>query len=444
MNKTYSFLLTLSLGVIIGFGLTLQDIAVAKKPMAIDLPQAELQTFVEVYDRIKLQYVDDVEGKKLINDAVRGMLAGLDPHSAYLDKKQFTDLQAGTSGKFGGLGIEVTMEDGFIKVVAPIDDTPAFKAGIQSQDLIVRLDDKPVKGLSLSEAVDIMRGKPGTSIELTIIRKNTAQPLIKKLKRAIIKARSIRHHVLEENYGYVRITQFQAQTTNDLQTAINKIKQEVADKHLKGLILDLRNNPGGLLDAAIGVADTFLKSGEIVSTKGKLRDSNQSFYAEQFVTGDRLEDTPIVVLINSGSASASEIVAGALQDHKRAAIVGSQSFGKGSVQSISELQHQDAIKITTARYYTPSGRSIQAKGITPDIELKHVKVNLIDDKFKPIKESELSGHLENETKEDGAKLESVENSKADDDKTNELVKTDYQLYEALNILKGLHVLHGKK
>lgn len=437
MTGKTSFLLTLCLGITIGFGLTLQDYAEAKKTNTSDLPQAELQTFIDVYQRIKLNYVDDVEGKTLIKDAIRGMLSGLDPHSTYLDTEEFNDLKVGTSGKFGGLGIEVSMENGFVKVVAPIDDTPASRAGLKTGDLIIRLDDKPVKGISLNDAVDIMRGKPGSKIKLTIIRKGVTTPIVKTLKRATIKVKSVKSRLLDDDYGYVRITQFQSRTTQDLKKAISELKKETEGAGLKGLVLDLRNNPGGLLKAAVGVSDVFLTDGEIVSIKGRTEAEKAIYESETLVKGDLVPNLPIVVLINGGSASASEIVAGALQDQQRAVIVGTQSFGKGSVQSISELRHGDAVKITTARYYTPSGRSIQAKGIKPDIEFKRVKVDLVNENgFKPIKEAELSGHLENDTSDEKESDESSE-SKEDD-----LITKDYQLYEALNILKGLYVLNA--
>ncbi len=445
MNGKQSFFLTLCLGITIGTGLTMHDAAEAKKaePAVLDLPQAELQTFIDIYQRIKLNYVDDVEGKTLVENAIRGMLTGLDPHSSYLDIEEYKDLRIGTTGKFGGLGIEVTMEDGFVKVVSPIDDTPAKRAGMQAGDLIVRLDDAPVKGMTLSDAVDIMRGEPGEDITLTVVREGESKPLKVTITRDIIKVRSVKSRDLEAGFGYIRITQFQARTTEDLKKAIAKLKKDNKDTGLKGVILDLRNNPGGLLTAAVGVSDAFLTEGAIVSIKGRKEDEKLEYRAESVIPGDMLEDIPVVVLINGGSASASEIVSGALQDHARAVILGSQSFGKGSVQTINELRRGDAVKLTTARYYTPSGRSIQAKGIEPDIKLSRAKVELLDDPgFAPVSEAQLDGHLENDSDEKPGKSESK------DDKepltSAELVKRDYQLYEALNLLKGLSVVQAGK
>lgn len=440
MTGRQSFFLTLCLGVAVGAGLTLQHEALAKKSeqTALDLPQAELQAFTEIYQRIKLQYVDDVEGKELIENAIRGMLAGLDPHSTYLDLDEYKDLQIGTKGEFGGLGIEVTMEDGFVKVVSPIDDTPAQRAGVQAGDLVIRLDDKPVKGMTLSDAVDIMRGKPGSDITLTIVREGTPKPLKITITRDVIKVRSVKSRMLEPDYGYVRITQFQARTTQDLERTLKELVKENKGE-LRGLVLDLRNNPGGLLTSAVGVSDAFLEEGEVVSIKGRNEDDKVEYRAESFIAGDLLEGAPLVVLINGGSASASEIVSGALQDHSRAIIMGAKSFGKGSVQTINELRRGDAVKLTTARYYTPSGRSIQAAGIEPDIKLSRLKVELLEDSgFAPVSEADLSGHLENDTSGKG------DGSKGAESDEEELARRDYQLYEALNLLKGLQIMQTAK
>ena len=445
MTGKQSFFLTLCLGIVIGAGLTMHDPAEAKKAdpsTALDLPQAELQTFTEIYQRIKLHYVDDVAGKELIENAIRGMLTGLDPHSSYLNTEEYKDLRIGTTGKFGGLGIEVTMEDGFVKVVSPIDDTPAKRAGMQPGDLIVRLDDKPVKGMTLSDAVDIMRGEPGTDITLTVVRQGESKPLKVTITRDEIKVRSVKNRTLEPGFGYIRITQFQARTTEDLKKSIAELKKENKEKGLKGLVLDMRNNPGGLLTAAVGVSDAFLTEGNIVSIKGRNETDKVEYKAESIIPGDMLKDIPIVVLINGGSASASEIVSGALQDHSRAVILGSQSFGKGSVQTINELRQGDAVKLTTARYYTPSGRSIQAEGIEPDIKLSRVKVELLDDfGFEPVKEAQLTGHLENDN---GENKKGNTEEKDQPLTAEELVKRDYQLYEALNLLKGLQVVQASK
>lgn len=443
MNGKQSFFLTLCLGIVIGAGLTMHDAAEAKKSEAVelDLPQNELQTFTEIYQRIKLHYVDDVAGKVLIENAIRGMITGLDPHSSFLDTEEYKDLRIGTTGKFGGLGIEVTMEDGFVKVVSPIDDTPAQRAGIQAGDLVVRLDDKPVKGMTLSDAVDIMRGEPGDDITLTVVRQGETKPLTITITRDIIKVQSVKNRMLEPGFGYIRITQFQARTTEDLQKSIGDLKKKAKDVGFKGLVLDLRNNPGGLLTAAVGVSDAFLTEGSIVSIRGRNEEDKVVYNAETVIPGDMLEDIPVVVLINGGSASASEIVAGALQDHARAVIIGTPSFGKGSVQTINELRQGSAVKLTTARYYTPSGRTIQAKGIEPDIKLSRVKVEVLDDLgFEPVKESQLEGHLENDK-------DKTTEKKDDKDKQlspEELVRRDYQLYEALNLLKGLQVVKSMR
>jgi carboxyl-terminal processing protease len=392
------------------------------------LPVEELRTFSDVFGRIKNDYVEDVEDKELLESAIRGMLAGLDPHSSYLDQEQFKELQVGTSGEFGGLGIEVGMEDGFVKVIAPIDDTPAQRAGIQAGDLIIRLDDTPVKGLSLTEAVKIMRGKPGTTLRLTVVREGVEQPLKIDIERDVIKVKSVKYRMLDDGFGYIRISQFQSKTAENMVAAVAELTKE-SDEPLKGLVLDLRNNPGGVLNGAVAVSDAFLKKGLIVYTEGRVNDSKLRFNA---TPDDILHNAPLVVLVNQGSASASEIVSGALQDHRRAIIVGSQTFGKGSVQTILPLSNGTAVKLTTARYFTPSGRSIQAEGIKPDIELEQVRVSAADGAFEPIKEADLSGHLSN-----GKAVEPV--SDEEQEEKESLAESDYQLYEALNLLKGLAI-----
>ncbi len=402
------------------------------------LPLEDLRNFAEIFGRIKANYVEPVEDKVLLENAIRGMVSGLDPHSSYLDADEFKDLQVGTKGEFGGLGIEVGMEDGFVKVISPIDDTPAAKAGILSGDLIVRLDETPVKGLTLNDAVKLMRGKPGTKISLTIVREGEEKPLKFEVVRAVIKVASVKSRLLEDAFGYVRISQFQSHTTDDLQKAIRKLKGE-AKGLLKGLVLDLRNNPGGVLNAAVSVSDAFLVSGLIVYTKGREEDSQLRFEA---APDDLLNGAPIVVLVNEGSASASEIVAGALQDHHRAVIMGRRTFGKGSVQTIIPLTQNSAVKLTTARYYTPSGRSIQAEGIKPDIELEDVKLTQAEAQgMKPLKESDLSRHLQNGNGQGDSKARV---KKANEKDEASLVAKDYQLNEALNLLKGLVILHRKK
>jgi carboxyl-terminal processing protease len=396
------------------------------------LPLEQLRTFADIFGRIKANYVEPVEDKVLLENAIRGMVSGLDPHSNYLDAEDYKDLQVGTKGEFGGLGIEVGMEDGFVKVIAPIDDTPAQRAGVRSGDLIVRLDDTPVKGLSLNDAVKLMRGKPGTSIELTIIRKGEEKPLKIVVVRDIIKVASVKGRLLEQQFGYLRISQFQSHTTSDLLKVLQRLERE-AGASLQGIVLDLRNNPGGVLNAAVSVSDAFLKSGLIVYTQGRDGDSQLRFEA---APDDVLNGAPIVVLVNEGSASASEIVAGALQDQKRAVIMGSQTFGKGSVQTIIPISDTAAVKLTTARYYTPSGRSIQAEGIKPDIELEEVQVSRVDNNgVKPLKEANLSGHLKN-----GNSGAAGEKSESGGSESESLADKDYQLGEALNLLKGLAIL----
>ncbi|MHB1240393.1 MAG: S41 family peptidase, partial [Gammaproteobacteria bacterium] len=358
---------------------------------------------------------------------------GLDPHSAYLDRAQFKELQIGTSGEFGGLGIEVGMENGFIKVIAPIDDTPAQKAGVHAGDLIIFLGETPVKGLSLTQAVNLMRGKPGSKIVLTIVREGEPRPIKITVTRAVIKVQSVKSRMLEDGFGYVRITQFQAPTAENMVRAIRALKKKNGGK-LKGLVLDLRNNPGGVLNGAVGVADAFLNKGLIVYTKGRVSDSRMSFEA---TPGDILNGAPMVVLVNGGSASASEIVSGALQDHHRAILLGTRTFGKGSVQTILPLSSGGALKLTTAMYYTPSGRSIQAEGITPDIVVPNMKVTGVQrPEFESVKEVDLSGHLRNGTKASEASAGS-----SDGPALSKLARQDFQLYEAINVLKGL-VLAG--
>jgi carboxyl-terminal processing protease len=420
-------------------GMALCGTAVAQDREAEEpLPLQELRVFAEIFGRIKANYVEPVADKVLLENAIRGMVSGLDPHSSYLDADEFKDLQVGTRGEFGGLGIEVGMEDGFVKVISPIDDTPAERAGILSGDLIVRLDDTPVKGLTLNEAVKLMRGKPGTSISLTIVREGEEKPLKIEVVRAVIKVASVKSRLLEDAFGYIRISQFQSHTTEDLRKAVRKLKLE-AKQDLKGVVIDLRNNPGGVLNAAVSVSDAFLQSGLIVYTEGREDDSQLKFEA---APDDVLNGAPIVVLVNEGSASASEIVAGALQDHQRAVIMGRQTFGKGSVQTIIPVNQSAAVKLTTARYYTPSGRSIQAEGIKPDIELADVKIAQTESKgMKPIKESDLSRHLLNGSAKDDDK---ITDRLKEGRPTESLVAKDYQLGEALNLLKGLAILHRNR
>lgn len=397
------------------------------------LPLSDIRALSEVFGKIKADYVERISDKKLLEYAIRGMVDSLDPHSAYLDKTDYQELRVGTTGEFGGLGIVVGMEDGFVKVVAPIDDTPAAKAGIKSGDLIIRLNNKPVKGMTLDQAVKLMRGKPGTKITLLVIRTGQSKPLTFVLTRSKIRVKSVKSRMLEKGFGYIRISQFQERTAPDMRKAIAKLKKENHGQ-LKGLILDLRDNPGGLLDAAVGVADTYLNSGAIVSVRGRNKDDDRVYTA---TPGDMLNGAPIVVLVNGGTASASEIVSGALKDNKRAIIVGTRTFGKGSVQTVIPLGNDTAIKLTTARYYTPSGHSIQAEGIEPNIVLDHLKVAIAKQQLgtAPIKEADLTGHLSNDA--------ITKQSKDDKKERIDLAKKDYELYEALNVLKGMAFL-GKQ
>ncbi len=446
--------------------------AFADKETKPGLPIEELRTFAEVYSAIKQGYVEPVEDKKMITNAISGMLSNLDPHSTYLDADAFKDLQVGTQGEFGGLGIEVGMEDGLVKVVSPIEDTPAYRAGIKAGDLIFKLDDTPVKGLTLSEAVKKMRGKPKTPIRLSILRKGEAKPIEVTLVREVIKVQSVKSKLVEPGYGWVRITQFQENTVADLAKHLGNLYKD--GNKLEGLVLDLRNDPGGLLNGAIGVSAAFLPPDvKVVSTDGRTEDAKQEFRArpQDYLRGGpakqdplkampiEAKKVPIVVLVNGGSASASEIVAGALQDHKRALIVGTQTFGKGSVQSVLPLPGNTAIKLTTARYYTPLGRSIQAKGITPDIL---VEESANGNSAIRMREADLDRHLNNDrdpdSNKDMPKLESKpltkpgkdKNNKKDEEADDELParleyasKGDYQFQQALNLLKGLQIMQNK-
>lgn len=460
MRATFKKFGLITSGIFIGILISLNISALAEKLGVSELPVDDLRVFAEVFGKVKSDYVEPVEDKKLINEALTGMLQGLDPHSAYMDKDAYQDLQAGTQGEFGGLGIEVTMEDGLVKVVTPIEDSPAYKVGLKPGDLIMKLDDKQVRGMTLNDAVKIMRGKPGTTINITVLRQNTNAPLNFTITRDTIKSQSVKNKYIEQDYGYVRITQFQEHTGEDLAKALISLQKE-NKRPFKGLVLDLRNNPGGLLDAAVGVSAAFLpKDKLVVYTEGRVEDSkmqlkaNARDYARRGKSDylrsvpEDYKKTPIVVLLNAGSASASEIVAGALQDHKRATILGVTSFGKGSVQTILPMNNGSAIKLTTARYFTPNGRSIQAKGIEPDIT-----VGDGSDQSNNIHEADLQGHLSNpkdgETgkpvgKSDDSKDAAIE--KAKEKKFAEpkgpiepASKDDIQFVQAMNVLKGLPV-----
>jgi carboxyl-terminal processing protease len=436
MNKRSSIAFGVALGVILGILLSVSVGVVADREdgAGATLPVEDLRRFTDVYMRIKRNYVSEVEDRELLDNAIKGMLSGLDPHSAYLDENEFRDLQVGTSGEFGGLGIEVGMEDGFVKVISPIDDTPASRAGIRAGDLIIRLDDTPVKGMTLSDAVSMMRGKRGTDITLTIMREGLDSPLRVTITRDVIRVQSVRWEELEPGFGYVRITNFQARTARDLVKAVESLRESGP---LQGLVLDLRNNPGGVLNGAVGVSDAFLENGLIVYTEGRLQESQFRYTASP---GDVAAGAPIVVLVNEGSASASEIVAGALQDHKRAVIMGAQTFGKGSVQTILPLAQETAIKLTTARYFTPLGRSIQAEGIEPDIKVDSLMVSRDENASTArVSEANLQRHLDNGNEENGASTQ----DEAKEEKAEPLAQRDYALNEALNLLKGLAIL-GKR
>lgn len=406
----------------------------------------DVQRLSNAYYQIKRYYVEPINNKKLFEDAIRGMASGLDPHSSYLDEQDLKDLQDVTTGEFGGLGLEVSMENGYIKVISPIDDTPAQKAGIKPGDMIVRLDDTPIKGMSLRDAIKKMRGKKGSEIELTLFRKGDDQPLKVKLIREIIRIHSVKSYMLEKGYGYIRLSTFMSQTAVDMKKAVQDLKNQAGGR-LKGLVLDLRNNPGGLLDAAVEVSDAFLPSkpgnkGLIVYTKGRLPETQ---FEARATGGDMLDDAPMVILINEGSASGSEIVAGALQDQKRAILLGTNSFGKGSVQTVLPLDAKSGIKLTTALYYTPLGRSIQAQGIKPDIIVENKQMSEVKDKKDnnefSIKEADLERHLANGNQKD---TQPEQKAVVKEENKPASLATDYQLNEALNILKAMVLIDQKK
>lgn len=399
------------------------------------LPLEALRKFSDVFGKIKQDYVEEIDDVTLLNYAIRGMLSGLDPHSAYLEPSAFTDLKENTTGSFGGLGIEVGMENGFVKVIAPIDDTPAAKGGVEAGDLIIQLDDTPVKGLSLNQAVDMMRGEVGDPIKLTILRAKARDPIEVTLTRDVIKVTSVKTLNIDGSYGYLRITQFQAQTDEDFAKGLETLRDNT--DQLSGLIIDLRNNPGGVLQAAVRVADQMLEEGLIVYTEGRSEVAELSYSA---TPGDSTNGMPIVILIDGGSASASEILAGALQDHNRAVIMGTRSFGKGSVQNVLSLGEDYGLKLTTARYFTPSGRSIQAQGIDPDIEVNRAKLS--EEKTqRTYRESDLAGHLSNGNGD--AQDTAEEDQDSDAYKRRKMLEQDFQLQEALNLLKAIDILKIK-
>ncbi len=387
-----------------------------------------LNLFGDVFEQVKGKYVEDVDDKQLIEAAINGMLTSLDPHSSYLNMDNFEEMQVDTRGEFGGLGIEVTMEDGFVKVIAPIYDTPAEKAGLQPGDFITHIDGTAIRGMTLNDAVEMMRGKVNTDIVLTIIRKGEQAPFDVTLTRAVIKIQSVRAEP-RDDVGYIRITKFNEQTSSGLQRAIADMREEIGPE-IKGLVIDLRNNPGGLLDQAISVSDAFLDKGEIVSTRPRDTENTERYNAR---SGDLSEGLPIVVLINDGSASASEIVAGALQDHRRAVIMGTRSFGKGSVQTILPMPGNVALRLTTARYYTPSGKSIQEVGIVPDIIVPQARVESIEAETRR-SEASLSGALRNE---DEGISEEEKDANSRRDEAEQLAVDDYQLSRALDMIRGI-------
>ena len=460
----------IGLGLIAGVLISLQLSAIADKDSAEPLPIEELRAFSEVFGRIKSDYVEPVTDKKLITEAITGMLTGLDPHSAYLDADAFKELQIGTQGEFGGLGIEVGMEDGLVKVISPIEDSPAYHAGMKSGDLIIKLDDVMMKSLTLSDAVKRMRGKPGSKIVLTVIRKEAPKPLTFTLTRAIIKVQSVKSKLIEPGYAFIRITQFQEHTGENLATALNNLFKQNQGA-MKGLVLDLRNDPGGLLNSSVAASAAFLpKDALVVYTEGRNSDAKMRLTA---VPSDYLHNSekdylknlpaavktvPMIVLVNGGSASASEIVAGALQDHKRAVIMGTQTFGKGSVQSVLPLGNNTAIKLTTARYFTPGGRSIQAKGIVPDIVVEDPATVDQDQTFR-MREADLERHLSNSQELDvkvdvtvkptapaTPPAKSPTKHEAGDATKPKMLefgsKEDYQLHQAVSLLKGMNILQG--
>lgn len=396
-------------------------------PMSV-LPLDEVRMFTEVLNRIRSAYVEPIDDKTLLENAIKGMLAGIDPHSTYLTDAAFDSLQETTNGEFGGLGIEVGTEDGYIKIISPLDDSPADKAGLEAGDLIILLDGTPSRDITIGDTVDIMRGDPGTDIVLTIIREGINEPFEVTVTRDIIEARSIRTRELEPGYGYIRISQFSVKTGDEVKKAVKQLHEDNED--MKGLVLDLRNNPGGVLQASVSVVDTFISEGLIVYTEGRVENSEMRFEA----TPENLsQGIPLIVLINEGSASASEIVAGALQDHNRGIIMGTQSFGKGSVQTILPLTNDRAIKLTTALYFTPNGRSIQALGITPDILVDRGRVSSIPVSLAAYREEDLTNHLGNANEDE-------ENSEKLYNQDTEVIVSDYQLNEALNVLKGLSIV----
>lgn len=418
------------LATLLPLALLLAPLPLAAQPagnsIADDLPLEEIQTFAEVFERIKRGYVEEVDDRTLLRNAMRGMLNELDPHSAYLDEEEYQSLRESTQGEFGGIGIEVGTENGQLMVITPIDDTPASRAGLLSRDIIIAIDGTPTDNMSLQEAVSMMRGEPGSQLRISVLRAGEDAPREFTLNREIIRSESVKHELLEAGYGYLRISQFQSRTPDQARQAIERMGRE---QPLEGLILDLRNNPGGVLQAAVGVADLFLDEGLIVYTEGRLSDTEMSFSASPATPAG---EVPLVVLINSGSASAAEIVAGALQDQRRGVVMGTESFGKGSVQQIMPLGNGEGLKLTTALYYTPNGRSIQAQGIAPDVEVVRGRLEVAESR-REIREADLDGHLGGQSALPRERSAAVQR-----------LQDDYQLSEALNLLKALNVVDRRR
>jgi carboxyl-terminal processing protease len=440
--KTFHRAAALALGLSFSFGpsplfsqVLTQGDATAEEQLP--LPLDEVRIFTEVLNRIRSAYVEQIDDRTLLENAIKGMLAGIDPHSTYLAADDYDQLQESTTGEFGGLGVEVGIEDGFIKVIAPMDGSPADRAGVMAGDLIIKLDDTPAREVTLGDTIDLMRGEPGTTVILTILREGVSEPFEIPVTREIIQARSIRYRMLEPGYAYIRIGTFSVETGNEVKNALNRLNDE---NDVKGIVLDLRNNPGGVLQAAVGVVDAFIDEGLIVYTQGRVENSEMRFEAS---TENPSRGAPLVVLINSGSASASEIVAGALQDHQRAIIMGTPSFGKGSVQTVLPLTNDRAIKLTTALYFTPNGRSIQATGIVPDIVVDRGQVTRIPDSLISYREADLAGHLENANAEETDGEASVIAAETQEVEPPEVIVRDYQLNEAVNVLKGLNIVRPR-
>lgn len=429
MNNFFRSTITAVSALILATGLATQSLAQSDTNGKLPLPIDDVRLFTEALDAIRTAYVDEIDDRTLLEYAIRGMLSGLDPHSAYLSAKDYDDLQESTQGEFGGLGIEIGEEDGYIKIISPIDDSPADRAGIMAGDLIVEIDGRPVRDMTVSDAVELLRGEIGSSVSLTLRRANEPELIDVTLERASITATSVRGFTMEPGYAYLRISQFRTNTGREVVNTLRELQTE-NDDQLHGLVLDLRNNPGGVLGASVDVADAFLSGGRVVYTDGRLRETANDFYAGD---DDPSQGVPMVVLINAGSASAAEIVAGALQDHRRAVIMGTQSFGKGSVQTLLPLSNERAIKLTTSLYYTPEGRSIQAQGITPDIVVDQGLVTRQTPRRGVYTEADLEGHLRGSG--ESSERRPVISSE-------QVVVSDYQLNEALTLLKGWHIMES--